>query len=252
MSMKVYLSMKVDAIKSRFSSDAGPKERIDKSLPLGLRIGSRVRISEVPFMLAGDEIYLSYPGEESLVGAYSESDMAGLKTFRFYLKDRADLEQESVLLVLMDDNSKDVAEIYLFREQAEIPLFYNSLDEVPADGDEVNAVNFWIGEQGGIIGMPLFNTPDDIVYGRLWESELDARIPALEVEEKIHLDPYGDAVMHVEHLGTMLYARSVEGLSEEIDEYIMPTVEKDDDGFRVRIWVGMPLAISDIELPGTI
>jgi hypothetical protein len=253
MSMKVYLGMKMDAIKSRFTGTAEEKKtRIDTALPLGLRVGSRVKISEVPFMLAGEGIYVAYPGEESLVGAYSESDMAGLKSFRFYLKDRNDEAQESILLALMDESGSDVAEIYLFREQAEIPLYYNSLDEVPPDGDEVNAVNFWIGEQAGIIGMPLFNTPDDIVYERLWQNELDAHIPPLSMNERIHLDPYGDTIMQVEHLGTMLYARSVEGLSDAVDEYIMPTVEKDDDGFRVRIWVGLPLALSDIELPDTI
>lgn len=255
MSMKVYMGMKIGALKNRFSKsgdDNEPKPRIDTDLPMKLHIGSRIRLSEAPFLLAGDEAGVKYPGEESLVGAYSRTTLSGLSTVRFYLKDREDTEQESMLLAVMGDDGQTVEERYLFREAAEIPLYYVSLDDVPSDGDEVNAVNFWIGENNGIIGMPLFHTPDEQTFSRLWDSENDSKIPVFTLDEKIHLDPYGDEVMDVEHLGTMLYVRSAEGLGDEYDEYLLPTVEKDDEGFRVRIWVGMSLASSDMEFPDAI
>lgn len=249
MSMKVYLGMKVDELRTRFRNRSDKKERIDTALPLDLRMGSRIRLSEAPFLLMGDQTPLQFPGDESLVGAFSESEMAGMRTFRLYLKDREDESQESMLLVLMGEDRQSVDEIYLFREYIELPLYYVGLNEVPDNGDEVNAVDFWIGESEGILGMPMFHTPDELSYERLWEPELDAQIPPLKMTEEVNLDPYGETVMEVEHLGTMLYARSFEGIGIDCDEYLLPTVEKDDEGFRVRVWVGIPLGESDLILP---
>lgn len=249
MSMKVYLGMKVDELKDRFRNRAENKDRIDLDLPMDLRMGSRIQISEAPFILTGEETPLQYPGDESLIGGFSDSSMAGLKTYRLYLKDRDDESQESMLMVLMADDSTTVDELYLFREYTEVPLYYVDLSEVPSDGDEVNAVDFWISESEGIIGMPLFHTPEELTYERLWESDRDARIPALNFVETVNLDPYGESVMEIEHLGTMLYARTFEGIGVECDEYLLPTVEKDEDGFRVRIWVGMQLSQTDLTLP---
>ena len=249
MSMKVYLGMKVDEIRSRIKNRSDKKTRIDLKLPMDLRFGSRVQLSEAPFILAGNETPLEYPGEESLIGGFSESTMAGLRTFRLYLKDRDNESQESMLMVLMADEGDAVEEVYLFREYTELPLYYAGMNEVPSDGDEVNAVDFWLDKSEGIIGMPVFHTPDEFTYERLWEPERDVKIPALNFTETVHLDPYGDQPMEIEHLGTMLYARTFKGIADECDEYLMPTVEKDDEGFRVRIWVGMSLAQADLTLP---
>ena len=249
MSMKVYLGMKVDEIRTRIKNRGEKKERIDLNLPLDLRFGSRVQISEAPFLLTGDETPLLYPGPESLIGAFSESTMAGMKTFRLYLKDREDSSQESMLMILMADDEKAVDEVYLFREFTEVPLYYVALDEIPNDGDEANAVDFWIGKAEGILGMPLFHTPDELTYERLWEPDRDARIPPLTLNETVNMDPYAESTMEIEHLGTMLYARTFEGIGMECDEYLLPTVEKDDDGFRVRIWVGMQVSESDLSFP---
>ena len=136
MSMKVYLGMKVDEIKDRFRNRSEQKSRIDLDLPLDLRMGSRIQISEAPFILTGEESPLQYPGDESLIGGFSDSSMAGLKTFRLYLKDRDDDSQESMLMVLMGDDETTVEELFLFREYTEVPLYYVDLKEVPADGDE--------------------------------------------------------------------------------------------------------------------
>ena len=249
MSMKVYLGMKVDELKDRFKNRSADKSRVDLDLPLDLRMGSRIQISEAPFLLTGEESMLQYPGEESLVGGFSDSKMAGLRTFRLYLKDRDRESQESMLMLLTDDAGKNVDELYLFREYTEVPLYYVKMNEIPSDGDEVNSVDFWIDDSEGIIGMPLFHTPEELTYERLWEPDRDARIPALQFSEQVNLDPYGESVLEVEHLGTMLYARTHDSVGGSCDEYLLPTVEKDDEGFRVRIWVGMPLSQSDLTLP---
>ncbi|GAB6042495.1 DUF2491 family protein [Endothiovibrio diazotrophicus] len=253
MSMKVYLGMKVDALKARFSHrDDGPKPRIDGDLPAGLRLGSRIIVNEAPFLLAGETCAVEYPGEESLVGAYSKVEFGGMETYRLYLKGRDHAERDSMLMVVMEENGHDVAEYYLFREQDEIPLYFVGRDELPPDGDEVHTVEFWIGAEDGIIGAPEFHTPDDHAYGRAWMPEGDYRIPAAEFDERIVLDPYGEHALEVEHLGTMLYARNVEGLSDPVDEFLMPTVERDEEGFRCRVWVGLPLAPADLTLPDAI
>lgn len=245
MSMKAYLEMKVDALgwSSRNSES-------DQNLPLGLRIGSRVQIDETPFLLAGENVSLEYPGAESLVGAYSKTNLYGLTTYRFYLEDR-DSDAESMLMLVLNEQGA-VAEQYLFREHAEIPLYYVSLDDVPPGADDVHAVDFWVGEAGGIIGQPIFFTPDEKDYSRLWEPELNVPIPPLKLDEMIHLKPSGHSKRQVEHVGTMLYSRSVEGLTTAIDEYILPTVEKDEAGFRTRIWVGLPLALTNLVFPDSI
>ena len=249
MSMKIYLGMKVDEWRDRLRNRSDKRERIDSNLPLDLRVGSRIQISEAPFLITGDDTLLKFPGNESLVGGFSHGSMAGLSTYRIYMKDRSDDSQESMLMILMTDDDQAIDELYLFREYTEIPLYYVSLDEVPDDGDEVNAVDFWNSDRDGIIGLPLFHTPEELTYERLWEPDVDAKIPSLRFTERINLDPYGENVVKIEHLGTMLYARTFEGIGFECDEYLLPTVEQDEDGFRVRIWAGMPLGEADLTLP---
>lgn len=250
--MRMYLSMKFDEVKERFSGDKDERERIDTNLPFNLRVGSRVQISEAPFLLAGEETHVKYPGPEVLINAFSNVDLAGLKTVRLYVESRDDPDESAMLMLLVDGKNISVNEFYVFHEQYEIPLYHVAVSDVPEHEDEVNAVNFWIGKDEGILGMQLFHTPDDLTYSRLWEHDSDTWLAPAKCTETINLDAYGTDTTRVEHLGTMLYARTVEGLTGEIDEYLFTTVERDDDGFRVRIWVGLPLAQADIELPDAI
>ena len=127
MSMKVYLSMKFDDIKTRFRNRKDKRARVDKDLPLNVRWGSRVEISEAPFLLREGYGFVPYPGPESLIGAFSRVDMAGLPTVRFYMKDRENPDSESMLLVASSpDGGNTQDEIYLFREKEEIPMYYTA------------------------------------------------------------------------------------------------------------------------------
>ena len=249
--MKTYIGMQANALKKRLKGGRKRKVRIDAGLPFDLRMGSRIQFSEAPFLLAGEEFGVDHPGDESLVAGYSEAEWAGLKTFRLYAQDRATGSQ-CLLLVVMGGEAVEDEEVYLFREQTEIPLHHAGLDEVPQDGNEVNAADFWIGESEGIIGMPLFHTPDELTYHRLWDSDNDARIPPLAFREEIHWDAYGDRSATVEHLGEVLYARTVAGTGGELDEYLLPSVERDEEGFRVRVRVGMPLSPADLSFPDAV
>ena len=250
MSMKHYLGLKVQAVKGRLSRDGkSQKDRIDDELPLNLRIGSRVRFAEAPFLLAGESTRVAYPGEETLLTAFSEVELAGLKTFRLYLDARDEEERSAMLMLLMDNAGEQVDERYVFEEKYELPLYHLRTSDVLAHEDETTAVDFWLAEEEGILGMPLFHTPDESTYERLWEHDQDIWLKPAKLSEIIQLDPYGDNPTEVEHLGTMLYARSFEGLSGETLEYLLATVERDADGFRVRIWVGLPLAPADIDMP---
>ena len=244
--MKTYIGIKANALKERLKGGRKDKVRIDAGLPFNLRVGSRIGFSPAPFLLAGEEFGVAHPGDESLVAGYSETEWAGLETFRIHTQDRATGSQ-CLLVFVMEDGAAE--EVYLFTEQTEVPLHHVGLEEVPEDGDAVNAVDFWIGESEGIIGMPLFHTPDELTYHRLWDGDNDARIPPVAFREKTHWDAYGERTATVEHLGEMLYARTVEGTGGALDEYLLPAVERDDEGFRVRVWVGMALAPTDLSFP---
>ncbi len=251
MSMKQYLRLKVKAAKDRWSRDnANEKKRIDDRLPLNLRVGSRIQFAEAPFLLAGDASHTRHPGEETLLSAFSDVTFAGMKTYRLYLDSRLDPDESSMLMLLMDDKGNQVTERYVFHEQYELPLYHVA---VPENEDESTAVDFWLAENAGVLGMPLFYTPDDSTYERMWEADSDTWLSPVTLNETINLDPYGEQATQVEHLGTMLFARMLEGLGgAEIQEYLLPTVERDDNGFRVRIWVGISLDAADIELPDAI
>ena len=253
MSMKQYLRLKVQAAKDRWSGDGKDKVRVDGELPLNLRIGSRVQFAEAPFLLAGDATHVPYPGEETLLAAFSEVELAGMKTFRFYLDSREESDQSVMLMLLMDDRGEQVDERYVFHEQYELPIYHVAVTDVPEHEDETSAVDFWLAKDEGILGMPLFHTPDESTYERLWEADQDIWLKPASLTETITLDPYGEGQTEVEHLGTMLFARVFDGLGGvETQEYLLPTVERDTDGFRVRIWVGLPLAAADMEFPDAI
>ncbi len=247
--MKTYIGLKTKALRERFKGDRRRRVRVAAGLPFNLRVGSRILFSEAPFLLAGEAFGVGYPGDESLVAGYSEIAWAGLKTFRIYVRDRA-TGGESLLLFVMGENAPE--ELYLFVNQTEIPLHHAGLAEVPDDGDEINAADFWIGESAGIIGMPLFHTPDDLTYRRLWDTDSDKRITPLAFQEQIHTDAHGEDCATVQHLGEMLYARAVEGTGGQLDEYLLPSVEKHDAGFCVRIRVGMALSLADLSFPDTL
>lgn len=252
MSMKQYLSLKLESAKERFArAREGERERIDDSLPLGLRIGSRVQLSEAPFLLAGESSHVDYPGEEALVSAFSETTLAGLNTHRLYLDDRTDTDQESMLLIVSDDAGSNVEEMYLFREQYEIPLYHIRVEDAEED-DETSAVDFWLDREDGIIGMPLFHTPDELTYERLWEPDRDVRINPYKSDERIFLDGFGEASATLEHQGTMLYGRVVEGIGGDVDEYLLITVERDEQVFQVRIWIGLGLSQGDVDFPDAV
>lgn len=253
MSMKQYLSLKVQAAKDRWSGDGNDKVRVDNELPLNLRIGSRVQFAEAPFLLAGDATHVPYPGAETLLTAFSEVELAGMKTYRLYLDSRDEPDESAMLMLLMDESGENVDERYVFHEQYELPLYHVAVTDVPEHEDETSAVDFWLAKEEGILGMPLFHTPDESTYERLWEQDQDVWLKPAASNETITLDPYGENTTAVEHLGSMLFARVVDGLGGiETHEYLLPTVERDADGFRVRIWVGLPLAAADIDLPDAI
>ena len=253
MSMKQYLRLKVQATKDRFARNDEEKTRIDADLPLNLRMGSRVQFSETPFLLAGEQTHVQHPGDETLLTAFSQVALAGMDTYRLYLDDREDPDRSAMLMLIMDDQSKDVAERFIFNEQYEIPIYHVSLDDVPEHEDETSAVDFWIGKEQGILGMPVFHTPDELTYDRQWEPERDVWLEPTKHAERINLDAFGETTTEVDHLGTMLFARSIEALGGiDTIEYLLPTVERDADGFRVRIWVGIPVAATDMALPDAV
>lgn len=250
MSMRHYLRQKVSSVKFRFRRDGKDEpERVDGNLPLQLRHGSRVQFSEAPFLLAAEGSFVEFPGDETLVTAFSEFDLGGLKTFCLYLECREDEEQSAMLMLLMKEHVDEVDEIYLFQEQYELPLYHTHLNEVGESEDETTAVDFWLAKDEGVLGMPLFHTPEELSYERLWGYDEDRWLEPTSTDEQIILDQFGENTTQVNHVGTMLFGRIFEGLGGDIQEYLFTSAQRDDEGFRVRIWAGIPLTLADINLP---
>ena len=245
--MRKYLGLRVDAIKQRvgrsLKSDSVPKRR---PLPFQLRLGSRIRFSEAPFLLAQGHFGAVHPGAEALLVGYSETPVAGMDAWRLSIEDRHD-GRAFMLLVILGEEEAEAAEVFLFSVQEDMPLHYSVLKDVPRDADETEAADFWIGDPEGIIGLPLFYTPSELTYERVWSPERgDVRIDPLSYSEQVWK---GEGAFTVEHLGEMLYVHTHEINGRAFDEFLLPSVEREAENFRARVWVGMRLALTDLTFP---
>lgn len=218
--------------KSALSVFQKEKERIDTDVPLNIRIGCGVNFDETNFVLAGDNSYVDSPGKSNTVVAISKSDILGFKVFRAYLT--CD-EEESVLQMIIDPETGDVAEATLYR----------TLDEIfPSNEDEWEE---WIGEEGHI-GSQAFFTPDDIGFDRLWNEGGPDHVEPETFTETIYADKYGENTIVVEHQA-MLYARSVDiGEGEDLIEELIVSAEENEECAQVRIAAGLAMDVSEIEV----
>jgi len=213
-------------------------ERVDKDLPLGLRINGMIEVPEVDFILGGNDLKIKYPGSSSIVKSYGMFPMGNVRVHRFYL----DATDNVYMLQIVADENNIVQECKLFMPYDEV---------YPDDWD------FWLSAHDGYIGLEIFQTKDQTQYFRVWDNdesktvvEEDAqgnqltRIPPVPFTEKIYLDPYGESVETVEY-DCMLYGRHV---NENVDEYLLLAAVNEKDGASVQIMVGIALEPSSLKV----
>jgi hypothetical protein len=227
---------KLKEVKSSFMNFGA--ERVDRDLPLGLRINALAEISAVDFILGGDDLKIKHPGDSCIVASFGYIASGRSDIHRFYLES----EKTVYMLQVVTDERKNLQEIKLF-----MPL-----DEVyPEDW------GFWLSEKDGYIGMSVFQTKDGAQYYRVWENpgaeivlEDDGRgnritrIPPVQFMEKICFDEYGRESEIVKY-DSMLYGRHV---NDNADEYLLVSAVSERDGASVQLMVGMELGAAALKV----
>lgn len=203
-------------------------ERVDKDVPLRLRIGSGVSINATTFLLAGEDLYVENPGKDNVVTAIGMIDFNDHKIYRAYLENQKG--DESCLQVVYDPKEDSIEQVSIFSTVEEM---------YPQDDDEWKE---WLGEEGHI-GITPFFTPDDVEFDRVW-SEGPEKVSPESFEEVIYTDPYGEEGVKINHQ-TMLYAREVEN---DFVEELLVSAEEEEDGAHVRIACGLVISYEAVEV----
>jgi hypothetical protein len=219
----------------------GTAERIDKDLPLGLRINAMVEISQVDFILGGSDLKIKHPGTSNTVLSYGTLDVGDSRVHRFYI----DGPDQPYMLQIVQDSNKIVDDCKLF-------MPYDTVH--PARSEDWA---FWLDEGDGYIGLSSFQTKDGSDYMRVWQDDAAehvveedesgnqiTRIPPLQLEETIYLDPYGKE-KEVVRYESMLYGRHV---NEKVDEFILLSSVDEQDGASIQLMVGIEVGPASIKV----
>jgi hypothetical protein len=230
--------------KLTWGSSTVEKPRIDRDLPLGIRVGSMLSILSVDSILAGDQLKIKMPTKDLMVVAYGKFFISPFTGYRFYLS--ADSGELFTLQVVLDAKGK-VDDCKLFALHDEI---------ITNDWD------FWINERDGYIGYSVFQLkpePDGtpgMTYFRAWDNQSEeiileqngndtlTHIPPVEFAETVYGDPFGNEVRKVKHT-SMLYGRDV---TDTVAEYMMASVAEDSDGASIQILLGLPLEPASVKV----
>lgn len=185
--------------------------------PLEIRPGAMAEIDESPLILAGEALKLVNPGGRHQISGVSEMETGdGRDWYRAYLDGVAGFLEISA----------DGREVRLF----------TLIDEVlPASPEEWE---FWLDEQDGYIGYPVFETKDGTAWQRAWLPG-DSRVHPVEIAENF-TGQAGDKA-ETEHFA-MLYRRAT-GLVAPAPqtEYLLVAAVQDEGGACVEILAGIDL-----------
>ncbi|MEO5360499.1 MAG: YjfK family protein [Nitrospirota bacterium] len=215
----------------------GKKQRVDLTIPLGLKINSIVKIDETKFILNEEKLKVTSPGAAThTVVAAGKYTIGPMSNYKLYLQSTMDKEDESVIQVVVE-NTEILSLAY-----------YRVIDEVfPADEDEWGV---WLNYGTGLIGYKDFIIDGELIYQRTVGSHQQDYIEPMDYAETVALDPYGMTGMKIDGL-SMRYAREV---NKDMQEYIVVTMEKVKDEFGtvkeagVTIMAGIELVEPELEI----
>ena len=184
--------------------------------PLGLALGRAVSLEEAPFILVGDAIQISHPGDPCQVIGHGTVEAGGVTAHRFYLAGPGG-KLAGMLQVVPDAECR----------------FFRPFDEVyPASEDEWG---FWLADADGYIGYPLFETKLGL-FQRLWNPGR-SRVPPLALVETVTKTDGGRSTAE---LSSMLYGRQVTTPGGSANEYLLVSAVRAGDG---TAWVDLMLGI---------
>ncbi|MBF0556684.1 MAG: DUF2491 family protein [Nitrospirae bacterium] len=213
----------------------GKKQRVDSTIPLGLKINSIVKIDETKFIINEGILKVQSPGASThTVVAAGKYTIGSMSNYKVYLQSTMDKEDESIIQVVVE-NTEIISLAY-----------FKVIDEIfPASEDEWGV---WLNYGTGLIGYKDFIIDGELVYQRTIGSPQQDYIEPIEFTETVALDAYGMTGMKVDCL-SMRYARDA-----GISEYVVVTMEKVKDEFGtvkeagITIMAGIELAEPELEI----
>ena len=254
--------------RSRAAKAAGrhKEPRIDDDLPLGLHIGSTIKIFEgtVALLMAEfPDLAVSLPAEVLFVLQYGRAEDAGFVVHRFYMSTNSQ-ETEPEYLLQVVANGNEIAEVN----------FWQQIDEVCPRTESEQAAwldpSTWAEEDGDRngIGWPVYTDPD----GRRYELEEsfalsfreDVAVPENfgnvfvaephELKEVVCTDPRGHDSVTYKHQAAqyMRCSSRYDGEKPPKDTrfelvFLTYVTDRDQNG-AVEVWRGIDLAKGDFEV----
>ncbi|MGB0371474.1 MAG: DUF2491 family protein [Opitutales bacterium] len=204
------------------------KKEEEPVLPLGLRVGAPVEISEFAFM----EVAVEFAKEASSLECVVER----LESF--------DLGEDGVMLWAYLSNSEGILHVYADTEGQieELRLYRTVHVETPSTQEE------WAFWEEELIGFIRFQMSDQImpeapIYDRMWQAEGAEQIAAMTLEARTH--PLEKDAPLVEHRA-MRYARLICEEPVEKTEWLDIVISEDEDEAWIDIRIGYDLKQGDI------
>lgn len=184
-------------VKHKLGQQAKDESRIDIGLPLNLKIGSMVSISEIPFIINSDKMLITKPNTDHIVMAIGNICISQqISHYKFYLEDVKNPESNSIVQI---STKKDEVEDMMFIQQ------YDMIRPADEPGWEL-----WLNEHLGLIGGPDFKVSDS---DKNREETYVRCTPRAFLSETVIFDPYGEDGSKIENLQA-IYSRQLDGLSE--------------------------------------
>lgn len=206
------------------------KTRIDRDLPLDLRVGSKVKLPTGSWVLYMDQILMEKPVKEGYVLSFGKTELEGNTYFRFYIGE-AD-ETQAILQIGMDGDQ--VGECRVFTPFAEI---------VPQTEQEWEE---WI-EVDGLLGQnDLQNDEAGVSYDRIWGDDKEPWVQPPFYVEAISCGPFeGDPVVEIANNG-MLFGRWLE--EDVFAEYLMAEFQEQEDEAAINIMIGYDVPYQSVKI----
>lgn len=208
------------------------KEKVDGSLPFGIRLNSNISLDQTHFIVYENEFNMKAPGKSCIVDAYGKADIFGSVVHRFYLTDTENEDNQSMLQVVTSNQAGES------EPKIEECRLFKTLDEIfPQNEDEWE---FWLDDVDGYIGWHIFEDKNQTQYQRVWGDDDRDRIPPVSFSETVYFDPQGDDTTIIDST-TMLYGRWINEEDSVAELLLLSTEESKDDEALVHIYTGVDL-----------